>query len=153
MMMKALASRGATRPGSAAWRAGKGARGQGPPLAGLWLALPGVAVLALGAILPAVTPVSRVGLAAIDLLLVVASGLIACRVEGAEGVMRDRPRSSRRSLPVRQAGAVPVGGHRVGRDARGRASGVGVGRAGGCRVRDRRVRPALPAGRHAWRDH
>ncbi len=152
--MKAMASRNATCPGAAAWHPTKGGRVRRPVPAGLRLALPGVAILALGAILPAVAPVSRVGLAAISLLLVVAGGLIACRAEGVEGVVwnRNRPRSSRRPLPVHQAGAVPVGGHRVGRDARGRASGVGVGRTGACRVRDLRVRPTLPAGRHAWRD-
>jgi len=147
--MKAMASRSATRPG-AAWHLTKDVRVPGPVPAGLWLALPSVAALMLGAGLPAVAPATRVGLAALGLLLVVAGGLVARR---AIGIGRDRPWSSLESLPARQAAAVPVGSHRVGRDARGRASGVGVGRAGGCRVMDRRVRPALPAGRHAWRDH
>ncbi len=147
--MKVMASRGATCPGTAAWRSRERGRARGRAPAVLWLALPGLTALALGAGLPAGPPAPRVALAAIGLLLVAARGRVA---RGAVGVVRDRPRSSRWSLPVRQAGAVPVGGHRVGRDARGRASGVGVGRTGGCRVRDRRARLALPAGRHAWRD-
>ncbi len=112
--MKAMASRSATRPGAAAWHPTKGVRVRGPVPAGLWLALPGVAALTLGTGLPAVAPATRVGLAALGLLLVVAGGLVARK---ALGVGRDRPRSARWSLPARQAGAVPVGSQRVGRDA------------------------------------
>jgi len=147
--MKAMASRSATRPGAAAWHPTKGVRVRGPVPAGLWLALPGVAALTLGTGLPAVAPATHVGLAALGLLLVVACGLAARR---AIGIGRDRPWSSLGSLPARQAGAVPVGSHRVGRDARRRIPSVWGGRARGHRVMDRRVRPSLHVGRHAWRD-
>jgi len=146
--MKAMASRSATRPGTAAWHPTKDVRVRGPVPAGLWLALAGVAALTLGAGLPAVAMATRGGLAALGLLLV-AGSLVARR---ARGVVRGRSRSFRGSLSARHAAVVLVGGHRAGRDARRRVPSVWVGRAGGCRVRDRRVRPALPAGRHAWRD-
>jgi len=147
--MKAMASRGATRSGAAAERSREHVRTGGPALAGLWLALPGVAALTLGAGLPAVALATRGGLDALGLLLVVAGGLVARKVLGVE---RDRPRSARWSLPARQAGAVPAGGHRAGRDARRRTPSVWGGRARGHRVMDRRVRPSLRVGRHAWRD-
>jgi len=147
--MKAMASHGATRPGSAAWRSRQGVRAWGPAPAVLWLALPGVAALALGAVLPAVAPTTRVGLAAIGLLLVVAGGLVARR---AAGVERDRPRTSHPSPPARRAGCVPVGGHRAGRDARGRVPGVRSGHDRERRAPDRRARPSLPAARRAAKD-
>ncbi len=50
--MKAMASRSATRPGTAAWHPTKDVRVRGPVPAGLWLALAGVAALTLGAGLP-----------------------------------------------------------------------------------------------------
>jgi len=147
-MMKAMASRSATRPGAAAWHPTKGVRVRGPVPAGLWLALPGVAALTLGTGLPAVAPATRVGLAALGLLLVVASGLVAHK---APGVVRNRPRSARWSLPTRQASAVPVGSHRVGRDAQGRVPGARGGHERERRAVDLRARVALPAARHAWR--
>ncbi len=140
--MKAMASRGARPPSTTEWRSRE--RGRAPAV--LWLALPGLA--ALGAGLPVVAA-TRVGLVALGLLLVVAGGLVTRRVMG---VVWDRPRSSHWSLPARQAGAVPVGGHRAGRDARRRAPGVWSRRAGVRRARDQRGRSSLPAGRHAWRD-
>jgi len=147
--MKPMASRGATRPGAAAWRSRERVRAAGPALTGLWLALPGVAALMLGAGLPTVAPATRVGLAALGLLLVAAGGLVARK---ATGVVRDRPRSARWSLPLRQAGAVPVGSHRVGRDAQGRVPGARVGPERERRAVDLRTRVSLPAARHAWRD-
>ncbi len=153
--MKAMASRGAPRSGSAAWRSREGVRAQGPAPTILWLALPGIAVLALGASLLAMVPATPVGLAALGVLLV-AGGLVARR---AVSVVRVRPRSSRWFLPARQAGVAPVGGHRAGREARGRVLGA-RGRVLGARGRHERERRAvdlcarasLPAERHAWRD-
>ncbi len=74
--MKAIAPRRASRPGAAAGHRREGAPGQGPAFAGIWLALPGVAVLTLGVGLPAVAPATRVGLAVLGLLLVGAGGLV-----------------------------------------------------------------------------
>ncbi len=145
--MKAMASRSATRPG-AAWHPTKGVRVRGPAPAGLWLALPGVAALTLGAGLRAVAPATRVGLAALGLLLVVAGGLVARK---ALGVERDCPRSARWSPPARQTGAVPVGSQRVRRDAQGRVPGARGGHERDRRVVDLRARVALPVARHAGR--
>ncbi len=146
--MTAMASRSTTRLGAAAWHPMKGVRVRGPVPAGLWLALPGVAALTLGTGLPAVALATRVGLAALGLLLVAGGGLVA---RGAMGVGRDCPRSARRSLPARQAGAVPVGSHRVGRDAQGRVPSARGGHERERRTVDLRARVELPAARHAWR--
>ncbi len=85
-MVKAMASRGATPPRTTEWRSRARGRAGGRAPAILWLALPGLAALALGAGLPvgAATPV---GLAALGVLLV-AGGLVARR---AVSVVRDRP--------------------------------------------------------------
>ena len=146
--MKAMASRGAPRSGSAAWRSREGVRAQGPAPTILWLALPGIAVLALGASLLAMVPATPVGLAALGVLLV-AGGLVARR---AVSVVRVRPRSSRWFLPARQAGVAPVGGHRAGREARGRGPGARSGHERERRAVDLCARASLPAERHAWRD-
>jgi len=148
--MKAMASRCTPHPGAAAWRSRERGRTGGPALAVLvlWLALSGVAALALGADLPAVVPATRVGLAALGLLLV-AGSLVVRR---AMGVVRGRSRSFRGSLSARHAAVVLVGGHRARRDARRRVPSVWGGRARGRRAMNRRVRPSLHVGRHAWKD-
>ncbi len=146
--MKAMASRGAPRSGSAAWRSREGVRVRGPAPTILRLALPGIAVLALGASLLALAPATPVGLAALGILLV-AGSLVA---RGAVGVGRDRREGRSRSLPTRQVGVAPVGGHRAGREARGRGPGARSGHERERRAVDLRARASLPAERHAWRD-
>ncbi len=152
--MKALASRSATRPGTAAGRSRERGRAGGRAPAVLWLTLPSLAALALGVGLPMLTAATRVGLVALGLLLVVtASGLITAVAPSVGGVEQDRFPSSRRSLPARRAGDAPSGGHRAGRDARGRVPGVRCEDERERRAALRRARPVLSAGRHAWRDH
>ena len=62
------------------------------------------------------------------------------------------PWSSRWFLPARQAGVAPVGGHRAGREARGRVLGARFSHERERRAVDLCARASLPAERHAWRD-
>ena len=157
--MKAMASRGATPPSTTEWRSRERGRAGGRAPAALWLALPGLAALGVGLPVGAAT---RVGLIALGLLLAASGGLIALGLllaasgglvaRRAVGVGRDRLRTSRRSLPTHQVGVASVGGHRAGREARGRVPGARGGHERERRASLRRARPVLPTERHAWKD-